>query len=74
MNQFQYDVTTYPAEKFTQMVYFCSDQGECRLDQLPSSQLDTFKGLLDERGREGWELVQVFFGADVVLAIWKREI
>ena len=74
MKQFQYDITTYPAEKFTQMVYFCSDQGECRLDQLPSSQMDAFKKILNERGREGWSLVQLFFGADGALVIWRREI
>jgi hypothetical protein len=74
MKRFQYEITPYPAEKFTRLIYFCSDQGECSLDQLPSSQIEAFQALLNERGGEGWEMAQVFFGGDGALVIWKREI
>ena len=70
--QFEYAVEKYPTEQFVHLVYFCTDQGECGLDDLPSEQMKTFETLLNAKGAEGWELVQSFFGADGVLAIWKR--
>jgi len=30
------------------------------------------KGILNGRGSEGWELIQIFFGEDGVVAFWKR--
>ena len=67
MARFEYEITKYPADEFTHLVYFCTDQGQCNLDQLPSDQLN-------ERGSEGWELVQIFFGEGGVVAFWKRAI
>jgi hypothetical protein len=74
MKKFQYEITAYPVEKFTQLVYLCSDYGECKLNQLPSSQIDAFKAILDEKGGKGWEMVQVFFSPEGAVVIWKREI
>lgn len=70
--QFEYAVEKYPTEQFVHLVYFCTDQGDCGLDDLPSEQMKIFEALLNAKGAEGWELVQTFFGADGVLAIWKR--
>jgi hypothetical protein len=30
--------------------------------------------LLNERGGEGWELIQLLFGKDGVMACWKRRV
>ena len=72
MTRFEYEITKYPADEFTHLVYFCTDQGQCNLDQLPSDQMSVLEAKLNERGSEGWELVQVFFGEDGVVAFWKR--
>ena len=74
MKKFQYEITRHPASEFRQLVYFCSDQGECSLEQIPSSQADILKGLLNKMGDQGWELVQLFFGNDGVVAFWKKTI
>ncbi len=74
MKRFEYDVTKHPAGQFTQMVYFCTDQGECDYDQLPLGQMAALRNILNERGSGGWELVQLFFGKDGVIGIWRREI
>jgi hypothetical protein len=73
MKKFEYDITKHPANQFIQMVYFCTDQGECNYEQLAGSQMDTLRDILNERGSEGWELVQLFFGKDGVVCIWRRE-
>jgi hypothetical protein len=71
--KFVYEVKKYPSDQFVRMAYFCTDKGECTLDELPAEQISTFENLLNERGSEGWELVQSFFGSDGVMTIWKRE-
>ena len=74
MNRFEYDITKYSADEFTHLVYFCTDQGECNLDEIPSDQMGSLRAILDQRGSEGWELIQIFFGEGGVVAFWKRAI
>ena len=70
---FVYQVKKYATEQFLRLAYFCTDQGECSLEQLPVEQMKAFEDLLNARGAEGWELVQAFFGSDGVVTIWKKE-
>ena len=74
MKAFEYTISKHPADEFKQLVYFCTDHGKCNLEELPSDQLTTLGDLLNERGEQGWELVQVFLGRDGVVAFWKREL
>jgi hypothetical protein len=74
MAQFEYEITKHPAEAFHELVYFCSESGECKLKELPSDQLDTLKGVLNEKGEQGWELIQLSYGKDGLIAFWKRPI
>ncbi len=74
MAQFEYEITKYPAETFSELVYYCSEAGECSLDQVTHDQTKIFQDLLNERGWEGWELAQVVFGSNGVIAFWKRRL
>ena len=74
MKQFEYQVAKHPANEFSQFVYFCTEEGACKLDQVPSDQTGILTDILNERGASGWELVQTFFGKDGIIIIWKREI
>ena len=74
MIRFEYEITKYPADEFTNLVYFCTDQGQCNLDELPSDQMGALGTKLNEKGSEGWELVQLFFGEGGVAAFWKRRV
>ena len=74
MKKFEYSITKHPSSDFEKVGFFCSDQGECGLDQLPSDELSVLEKILNENGIEGWELVQISFGSDGVLAFWKKEI
>jgi len=42
------------------------------LDQLPLEQVKAFEDIQNQRGSNGWELVQALFGSDGVLTIWKK--
>ena len=72
MKRFEYEVTRHPADQFKKLVYFCSEHGECGYDELPAGQIEIMKDLLNETGSKGWDLVQVLFGSDGIVAIWKR--
>ena len=72
MTRFEYEVTKHHANNFKKLVYFCSEQGECNYDELPADQIETLRDLLNATGSKGWELIQVLFGNDGIVAIWKR--
>ncbi len=74
MRKFEYEITTHPAHEFTDLVYFCSEKGECEYGDLPSEQITRLQNLLNEAGSRGLELVQLFFGNDGVVAIWKKPV
>lgn len=74
MNQFEYNITTHPAEEFDKLVYFCSEHGECELNQLQPDQLHILKDILNEKGSQGWQLIQLNFGNGGVVAFWKKGI
>ncbi|MEW6267528.1 MAG: hypothetical protein AB1641_31025 [Thermodesulfobacteriota bacterium] len=73
MKQFEYDITLYPAALFQQVAYFCSEEGLCNLEEVPADQVKRLEEILSDRGREGWELVQLSFGRGGLMAFWKRE-
>ena len=73
MNRFDYRITKHPAEAFGELVYYCTEAGECTLDQIPHDQTETLQNILNAEGATGWELVQVSFGRNGIIAFWKKE-
>lgn len=73
MKQFEYIVSRHPEEEFKSLAFFCNEEGECSIDQVPANQTQVFSNLLNEKGTEGWELVQALFGKGGVVFIWKRQ-
>ena len=73
MKAFEYKITRHPAEAFNDLVYFCSESGECSLDQIPHNQTEILQGILNKEGESGWELIQVSFGRNGIIAFWKKE-
>jgi hypothetical protein len=74
MDRYEYDVTTHAADTFSRLIYFCSEKGNCTLEEVPAEEPQILVGLLNERGLEGWELIQLLFGKDGVMACWKRRV
>ena len=74
MKRFEYEITQHSAETFDKVVYFCSESGQCSIDEVSRDQTRILTDILNSRGRDGWELVQVSFGKDGVMAYWKRKI
>lgn len=74
MTKYGYEITKHPADEFNRLAYFCTESGECSLEEVPDQQTGILRDILNQRGSEGWELVQLFFGKDGVVALWKRMI
>jgi hypothetical protein len=74
MIRFEYEITRHPAEEFTRLIYFCTDEGNCTLNDLPHNEVAMLVDILNKRGDQGWELIEVFFGKDGIIALWKRAI
>jgi len=74
MKRFEYEITKHSADTFDKVVYFCSETGQCGLDEVSRDQTRILADLLNQKGQEGWELVQVAFGQDGLMAFWKRKV
>jgi hypothetical protein len=74
MERFEYEVTMHSSETFSQIVYFCSPEGDCNVAEVPQEEPQALVNLLNERGEAGWELIQLLFGGDGVMACWKRRL
>jgi len=74
MSSFEYRVTLHPAEAFREIILFCSREGTCNAEAVPSGQIKKMETMLNEGGLQGWELVQASFGKEGILVFWKRQI
>ena len=74
MKTFEYKITKHRADTFNALVYYCSEAGECTLDGIPRSQAETLQKILNDEGEKGWELLQVSFGKNGLIAFWKKEL
>ena len=74
MKRFEYKITTHSADTFDKIIYFCSKSGQCGIDKVSKDQTRILTTILNNQGREGWELVQISFGKDGVMVYWKRRV
>jgi hypothetical protein len=74
MERFEYEITKHSVEALDKIIYFCNESGECGIDEVSKDQTRVLADILNTRGSKGWELVQISFGKDGVMAFWKRSI
>jgi hypothetical protein len=74
MKCFEYKITKHSADTFDKIIYFCSKSGQCSIDEVSKDQTRILTDILNTQGRDGWELVQIYFGKDGVMLYWKRRI
>ncbi|HOJ71112.1 MAG TPA: hypothetical protein PK864_00145 [Syntrophorhabdaceae bacterium] len=56
------------------IVYACRPDGECEVHDVGVEQIDKLSGLFNDFGRQGWELIQLFFRPLGIVSFWKRQI
>jgi hypothetical protein len=86
MPSWRYDITSYSVEDVQQLVaqqehqagpfapslMYCDKEGTCFFDQMPNRYVNVIVDILNGRGREGWELVNVAFRERQMICVWKR--
>ena len=62
----------HPADPAAPSVVYCDTEGECFFDEAPNPYVEAIVHILNEKGKEGWELVQVAFREADFICIWRR--
>jgi hypothetical protein len=63
-----------PAGGFPPSVVFCDTEGVCLFDEAPNPYVTAIIELLNEMGRDSWNLVQLIPREQDIICIWRREL
>lgn len=74
MTRYEYKVTRRSADEFSEVIYFCTSEGTCGSERVPGDQIEKLTEILNEEGRNGWDLLQMAFGKNGILMFWKKAI
>ncbi len=86
MAQWTYQITTHSREEILEEmenlpgalrdlaapVIFCDTQGRCFFDDAPNPYVAAITTILNRKGKDGWELVQIAFRERQLICIWRR--
>ena len=81
MEHWEYDISVLAASEIvaasqatqsTDRVLFCGAEGQCFFDDAPNPYLKAMVGLLNERGQQGWILVQTVLRQQDMICFWRR--
>ena len=87
MDRWEYQITTHsagevlrvreelghPPQETGPTVVYCDTEGQCFFDEAPNPYVDSIVHILNGKGDQGWELVQVTFRQADFICIWRRE-
>lgn len=88
MVHWAYDITAHPAEEVLKVreglgyapdpsgprIVYCDTEGECFFDEAPNPYVEAVVHILNEKGKEGWDLVQIAFREGDFICIWRRQL
>ena len=86
MIAWEFDITSYSIEQVLAVrekkglpeepdrpVMFCTEEGACFFDNIPNTNIQIIVDILNRKGADGWQLVDVTFRADEMVCFWKRQ-
>jgi hypothetical protein len=81
MKNWEYDISFHSIEELgvsetdfpSEQVVACDTEGHCFFNDVMKPSMEIFRELLNERGTEGWELVQAGYHRGSLVCFWKRE-
>jgi len=88
VERWEYEITTHTAGEVLKVreelghppdpqgpdVVYCDTEGVCFFDEAPNPYVEAIVHILNEKGKEGWELVQIAFRQNDFICIWRREL
>ena len=60
MERFEYKITKHSSDTFEKIIYFCSDSGQCGINEVSKDQTRILTDILNTQGSKGWSLIQIF--------------
>jgi hypothetical protein len=79
---FEYTIKTYSMQSLRDkgvvvdsaknIVFACRPDGACEIHDVGLEQIAELQGLLNEMGKDAWELVQLLFRPSGIVSFWKR--
>ena len=83
MEKYEYTIKAFSMEELEEkgvvvhpqnnIVFACRPDGACAMHDVALEQTEQLSVLFNELGREGWELVQLFFHPSGIVSFWKRQ-
>ena len=76
MARWSYKASTHKlAEMFSESerVIECDAKGQCLVHDLPEKNQEVLEKILNEEGKQGWELVQCYYHGGDMFCLWKKE-
>jgi hypothetical protein len=84
MEKHEYTITVHTADEILATipdltaeveppVLYCDSQGVCFFDDAPNPYLTAMVEILNEKGEQGWILVQVALREQDMICFWRRE-
>ncbi|NLG49401.1 MAG: DUF4177 domain-containing protein [Chloroflexi bacterium] len=58
----------------TPRILYCDSGAKCFFDDTPNPQVQAMVDILNQRGREGWELVQIIPRLEDMICFWRRPV
>lgn len=83
MERWEHDISVHTAGEVAaraqvtpeeERVLFCGTQGQCFFDAAPNPYIQAISAILDERGRQGWILVQTVLREQDMICFWRRPV
>ncbi len=82
MKKWEYDISFHSIQELdisnlefpSSQTIACDTEGHCFFSDVIRPNMDIFKELLNSRGSEGWELVQIGYHKGSLICFWKREV
>lgn len=80
MMAWEYKVTNHIIEELkkcvdssdNKKVFSCDEAGKCMVNDVCKIGTETLASVLNEQGKEGWELIMTNYHHGELLCIWKR--
>jgi hypothetical protein len=63
-----------PPEAGGEEPFLCDDRGVCFFDRTPDGNVNVLRSILNQRGAQGWQLVQIDYRRDRLICTWRRPI
>ncbi len=87
MAHWEYDISTHTAEEVVRVreaqghpadpagptIVYCDTEAQCFFDEAPNPYVEAIVHILNEKGKEGWGLVQMAFRERDFVCVWRRE-